>query len=63
MVLPKTINKIIFPDTKDHFLLELAITAEAIVIVTGDKELLSIKKIKNILIYSPKQFCFKFKIT
>ena len=63
MVLPKPISKVVFPDKKDHFLLELAITARAVVIVTGDKELLSVKKVKDIVIYSPKQFCLKFKIT
>ena len=63
MVLPKSISEIVFPDEKDHFLLELAVTAKAIAIVTGDKKLLNIKKTKSILIYSPKQFCLKFKIT
>ena len=63
MVLPKPINKIVFSDEKDHFLLELAITAKTVAIVTGDKKLLNVKKTKGILIYSPKQFCLKFKIT
>ena len=62
MVLPKSISEVVFPGKKDHFLLELAITARATVIVTGDKELLSVKKVKDILIYSPRQFCLKFKI-
>ena len=63
MVLPKSISEVVFPDKKDHFLLELAITARVQIIVTGDKELLNVKKVKDILIYSPKQFCLKFKIT
>ena len=63
IVLPKPIGKVIFPDEKDHFLLELAVTAKAVVIVTGDKKLLNVKKTKGILIYSPKQSCLKFKIT
>ena len=62
MVLPKSINEAVFPDKKDHFLSELAVTAKVAVIVTGDKELLNIKKIKGILICNPKQFCLKFKI-
>ena len=63
MIFPKSISEVVFPDKKDHFLLELAITAKATFIVTGDKELLNVKKIKGILIYDPKQFCLKFKIT
>ena len=63
MVLPKPINEIIFSDETDHFLLELAISAKALVIVTGDKKLLNIKKTRGIQILNPKQFCMKFKIT
>ena len=62
MILPIPVNEVVFSDEKDHFLLELAITSKAVAIVTGDKKLLNVKKIKNILIYSPKQFCLKFKI-
>ena len=63
MVLPKSINKVVFPDETDHFLLELAITAKAPVIVTGNKGLLSVKHVGDISILNPKQFCLKFKIT
>ena len=63
MVSPKPIDEIIFPDETDHFLLELAVSAKASVIVTGDKKLLSAKKTKGIQILSSKQFCLKFKIT
>ena len=63
MIFPKSISKVVFPDKKDHFLLELAITTRVAFIVTGDKELLNVKKVKDILIYSPRQFCLKFKIT
>ena len=63
MISPKPIDEIIFPDETDHFLLELAVSAKASVIVTGDKKLLSAKKAKGIQILSSKQFCLKFKIT
>ncbi len=62
MIFPEPIDEIIFPDETDHFLLELAITAKSEIIVTGDKELLGIKKVKNIRILDPRQFCQKFKI-
>ena len=63
MVSPIPINKVVFSDKEDHFLLELAVTAGASVIVTGDKKLLDVKKVENILLYKPKQFCLKFKVT
>ena len=62
MVFPKPINEIIFPDKTDHFLLELAVTAKAKIIVTGDKKLLDVKKVQTIQILNPKQFCNQFKI-
>ncbi|MCZ0932960.1 MAG: putative toxin-antitoxin system toxin component, PIN family [Oligoflexia bacterium] len=62
MVHPKTINTTYFPDETDHFLLELAVTAKAELIVTGDKKLLNVKKAKGVKLLSPKQFCFYFKI-
>jgi putative PIN family toxin of toxin-antitoxin system len=62
MVLPQPLGEIVFPDENDHFLLELAVTAQATVIVTGDKALLNLKKIKSIEILSPQQFCQKLKI-
>ena len=63
MVLPQPISELVFPDENDHFLLELAVTAQAAIIVTGDKALLNIKKIKGIEILSPQLFCRKLKIT
>ena len=62
MISPAPIDEVVFLDETDHFLLELAVTAQASIIVTGDKKLLNFKKIENILIYNPKQFCLKFKI-
>ena len=63
IVSPAPINEVVFSDKEDHFLLELAVTSRASAIVTGDKKLLNVKKVTNISIYSPKQFCLKFKIT
>ena len=57
IVLPRTIDEEIFPDKNDHFLWELAVTAKAQAIVTGDKHLSKLKKIKGIEILSPEQFC------
>ena len=62
MVLPKRINKVVFPDENDHFLYELAVTGQASAIVTGDKPLLRIKKCSGIEILSPDQFCKKLRI-
>jgi uncharacterized protein len=62
MVLPQPIDEIVFPDENDHFLLELAVTAQANLIVTGDKALLNLKKIRGIEILNPQQFCRKLKI-
>lgn len=62
MIAPKSIDEVIFPDETDHFLLEFAVSAKALVIVTGDKRLLNIKRVRGIQILSPKQFCLKFKI-
>ena len=62
MVLPRRINKTVFSDEDDHFLYELAVTGEASVIVTGDKALLSVKRVSGIDILNPEHFCRKFKI-
>ena len=62
VIMPKSIKEVVFSDESDHFLLELAVSAKATVIVTGDKRLLDIKQVKGIQILSPKQFCLKFKI-
>jgi predicted nucleic acid-binding protein len=62
MVLPQPLDEIIFSDENDHFLLELAVTAQATIIVTGDKEMLRVKRISGIEILNPQQFCRKLKI-
>ena len=43
-------------DLKDNFLLDLAVTAEADFLVTGDKDLLEIKTLENVRIISPTDF-------
>ncbi len=43
-------------DKKDNFLLELAETANANLLITGDKDLLVLKTWKNTLIMSPANF-------
>jgi putative PIN family toxin of toxin-antitoxin system len=43
-------------DLKDNFLLDLAVTAEADFLVTGDKDLLEIKTLDNVRIISPTDF-------
>lgn len=62
MALPQPISEIVLPYKNDHFLLELAVTAQAAIIVTGDKALLNVKKIKGIEILSPQLFCQRLKI-
>lgn len=43
-------------DTEDNFILELALTAKADIILTGDKDLLCLNPFKNIGIIPPKEF-------
>ena len=43
-------------DPKDNFLLELAVSAEADYIITGDKDLLVLNPYKNINIVSANDF-------
>ena len=56
MISPISINKVTFSDKKDHFLLELAITAQAAVIVTGDRRLLNTRGVKGIQISALNSF-------
>jgi putative PIN family toxin of toxin-antitoxin system len=61
-VLPKPIDEVVFPDKDDHFLLELAITGDAVAIITGDKALQILSPVMNVQILSPEQFCRRFKL-
>jgi len=49
-------DKKICPDEDDQKFLELAVSANADYIVTGDKDLLDLKEINKIKILSPKDF-------
>ncbi len=49
-------DKEICPDKDDLKFLELAVSAKADYIITGDKDLLNLKKINKIKILSPKEF-------
>lgn len=59
---PKKIENALFSDSKDHFLLELAIAAKADVIVSGDLGILTHFKYENIEFINPEEFCRKYKI-
>ena len=61
-VLPRKIDRVTFSDENDHFMLELAVTGQASMIVTGDKALLKTKKVSGVEILSPDQFCRKLQI-
>lgn len=43
-------------DPEDNFILELALTAKAAIILTGDKDLLCLNSFKDIDIIQPKKF-------
>jgi len=49
-------DKEICPDKDDQKFLELAVSAKANYIITGDKDLLNLKEINKIKILSPKEF-------
>jgi putative PIN family toxin of toxin-antitoxin system len=51
----------ITPDPDDNKFIECALSAEAKVIITGDKSLLSLQKFRKIKIISPEDFLQSFK--
>jgi len=53
---PKTMVNIIRDDPADNRVLDCAVSAEANVIVTGDKHLLALGRFKNIKILTSKEF-------
>ena len=54
-------DKKICPNKDDQKFLELAVSAKANYIITGDKDLLNLKEINKIKILSPKGFFIPFK--
>lgn len=48
-------------DLKDNFILELAIESKADFIVTGDKDLLTLKSFRGIPIVKPREFLTRLK--
>ena len=62
MVKPKKIKAVVFKDKKDHFLFELASSGSAEAIITGDDILVRQKKIAEVELLTPKEFCERFQI-
>lgn len=48
-------------DPKDDMVLELAVAAGSLIIVSGDKDLLTMSPFRNIEIVSPRQFITEFQ--
>ncbi len=63
------IFKVVYPqkelfvvrDIKDNKVLETAVESKSRIIITGDKDLLVLKKYKNILVVTPKEFLSFFE--
>ena len=51
---------LLLPDPDDNKFIECAIDANALYIISGDKDLLDIQKFNNIQIFNTKFFCEKF---
>ncbi len=62
ITIKKTVDGL-FSDSKDHFLLELAVTADAKIIVTGDSGIIQHMKYGEIFFQTPEQFCKKMEIS
>lgn len=56
-----TQNIDIVRDIDDNRVLEVAVESDSSVVVTGDRDLLDLKKYKNIKIMNPKDFLDSFK--
>jgi len=55
-IIPVTTTVIACRDPKDDMFLELAVSGNANIIVTGDKDLLALNPFRGIQIISPKEF-------
>ena len=62
LVSPKKIKNQVFTDEGDHFLLELAVSGEAKVIVTGDEGMLKHGSFEGLILVNPRQFCERYEI-
>jgi len=60
VIKPKFKLKIIKEDIEDNKILDCAMQANSDFIITGDKHLLKLKKLKNIKIITPREFLLKF---
>lgn len=58
IIKPKKVSTVYFSDENDHFLLEIALTSRSQYIITGDKFILSYKKVTGVEIISPSFFSF-----
>ncbi|MGK5084850.1 hypothetical protein WDW37_16300 [Bdellovibrionota bacterium FG-1] len=54
--------QLLFSDSKDHFLLELAVTAKAKTIVTGDSGIVGLIKYGEITFQTPEEFCEEMRL-
>ena len=59
---PGPLEGLLLRDQGDIFLLELAVASSAWALVTGDRELLEMGKIKKTKILNPEDFCKKFRL-
>jgi len=58
---PGQLPDIVLEDKDDLTILSAAMSAAADVLVTGDKELLAVSQVENLVILSPRQFWEKLK--
>ncbi|MBF0208363.1 MAG: hypothetical protein HQK53_15910 [Oligoflexia bacterium] len=56
-ITPKKITTGLFSDSKDHFLLELAVTVKTKIIITGDSGIIVHLKFWEIVFLTPERFC------
>jgi len=59
---PKGTSVKLFADSKDHFLLDLAVFSDAKIIVSGDLGILEHLNYAGIAFLTPEKFCKKLKI-
>lgn len=62
MIKSKRLDDGLFSDSKDHFLLELAVTAKAKTIVSGDSGIVGLLKYGEIIFQTPEAFCHEMEL-